>query len=308
MLFAATLAGLACVVVVGLFMAPPAPPADAGESNPGSAAFGLAMVMVLLTYGGWNESAYISAEVRDGRRNMSRALVIGIALITLGYLAVNYAYLRVLGASGMAQSDAVAHDLMEAALGPAGATLLSALVVVVVLASLNVTILTGARTNYALGRDMPLLGALGQWSGRYGAPVTALLVQAGVALGLVLAGTMSRSGIEAVVDYLSPVFWLFFLLTGLSLFVLRWRDPERERPFRVPLYPVTPALFCASSAYLLWSSVNYTGSGAFAGVAVLLTGIPVLLIGRRSARYRRADHYPPPATSVADTPVPDKGD
>jgi amino acid transporter len=80
-----------------------------------------------------------------------------------------------------------------------------------------------------------------------------------------------------MVDYTAPVFWLFFLLTGISLFVLRAKEPDAPRPFRVPLYPLTPILFCLSCGYLVYSSLNYTGMGAMVGVAVLLAGIPVLL-------------------------------
>jgi amino acid transporter len=83
-----------------------------------------------------------------------------------------------------------------------------------------------------------------------------------------------------MVSYTSPVFWLFFLLAGVSLFVLRAREPGIERPFRVPLYPVTPALFCLSSAYLLYASVAHTGVGALLGVAVLALGIVPLWLSR----------------------------
>ena len=160
---------------------------------------------------------------------------------------------------------------------------------VVVLASLNVTILTGARTNFALGQDFQMFGFLAHWSARGGAPVRALVLQAAIAIGLIGLGAMQRSGVETMVEYLSPVFWLFFLLTGLALFVLRRREPERPRPFRVPLYPVTPALFCVTSAYLLYSSLNYTGAGALAGVAVLLLGLPLLFVARRQPAAAGAD-------------------
>ncbi|MFN4088635.1 MAG: APC family permease [Alphaproteobacteria bacterium] len=290
LLFAATLLGLSCIVVAGLLLLSPAGPSAAPDLGSGGgssggitgAAFGLAMVFVLLTYGGWNEAAYISAEVRDGRRNMVRALLIGIGLITLVYVAVNFVYVQVLGPAGMASSSAVARNVMDAAFGPAGSVFITVLIMLVVLTSLNVTIFTGARTNFALGRDFPLFGFLAQWSEKGSAPVRALLFQAAIALALVLLGAMRRDGFETMVEYLSPVFWLFFLLTGLALFVLRRRDPGRERPFRVPLYPVTPALFCVTCAYLLYSSLNYTGTGAFVGVAVLLLGLPLLFAARRS--------------------------
>ncbi|MEF8816602.1 MAG: amino acid permease, partial [Salinibacter sp.] len=82
----------------------------------------------------------------------------------------------------------------------------------------------------------------------------------------------------AMVDYTAPVFWLFFGLAGAALFVLRWTEPEVSRPFRVPLYPVTPLLFCAACVYMLWSSVAYTGTGALLGVGVLLGGLPLLAL------------------------------
>lgn len=286
MLFAATLAGLLCIIAAGALILPAEAsiPADV-DAGPGglASALGLAMVFVLLTYGGWNEAAYISAEVQDGPRNIIRALMIGIAVITLFYVTVNLVYVRVLGPAGMAESSAIARDVMAAAVGPVGATFISVLVCLVVLASLNVTILTGARTNFALGRDFALFGFLSGWSEKGSTPVPALLFQGVIALALVAFGAMQRDGLEAIVEYLSPVFWLFFLLTGLSLFVLRRRDPDRVRPFRVPLYPLVPVLFCLQCAYLLYSSLNYTGSGALVGIGVLLLGLPLLLAARRMA-------------------------
>jgi Methyltransferase domain len=98
----------------------------------------------------------------------------------------------------------------------------------------------------------------------------------------VFLGSLTRSGFTTMVEYTAPVFWAFFLLTGLALVVLRVRDPGTPRPFSVPLYPVTPLLFCGSSAYMLWSSLAHTGFGALVGVAVLLAGVPVLVwAGRR---------------------------
>jgi basic amino acid/polyamine antiporter, APA family len=306
LLFAGMLVGLLCVIGAGALLLSPlgatAEPVAAAASGHGRgpAALGLAMILVLLTYGGWNEAAYISAEVKDRERNMVRALLIGIGLITLLYVSVNMVYVMVLGPGGMAASPSVARDVMDAAFGPAGSALITVLIMAVVLASTNVTIFTGARAAFALGRDFPLFGFLGHWSKPGGAPVPALLLQGAISLGLVLLGTLGRSGVQTMVDYLSPVFWLFFLLTGLALFVLRHREPGVERPFQVPLYPVTPALFCLTSAYLLYSSLTYTGIGALAGVAVLLLGVPLLIIASRTpaharaaepVRPRRPDHF-----------------
>lgn len=286
LLFIAALAGMVSVIAAGLTglaagEPSPAPPRPGGEDGLGASAMGTAMILVLLTYGGWNESAYISAEMRSDRHGMAWALGIAIFLITLIYVAVNAVYLRMLGPEGMAASQAVAHDVVGAVFGAGGATLVSILILVVVLGSANGTILTGARTNFALGRDFPLFRYLGHWDGRGGgAPVRALLVQGTIALALVVLGAASRGGIETMVEYLAPVFWLFFLLIGISLFVLRRREPGTTRPFRVPLYPVTPALFCLTSAALLYSSITYTGAGALAGVAVLAMGLPLLPFAR----------------------------
>lgn len=279
----ATVFGLLVIVVVGLFLAPE-PTSFEGMTDAGGAglsgSFGLAMVFVLLTYGGWNEAAYVSAELRNVQRNMVRALLLSLGLIAVLYLLVNLAYLRGLGLAAMSGSEAVAADLMRAALGERGAQALSLLVAAAALSSTNATIFTGARTNFALGRDFALFAFLGRWRPRVETPMNALLVQGGIALALVGVGAAARQGFEAMVDYTAPVFWFFFLLTGCALFVLRWREPEAARPFRVPLYPITPLAFCAASLYMLWSSVTYTGIGALLGVAVLLAGVPLMLFDR----------------------------
>jgi len=238
----------------------------------------MAMVFVLLTYGGWNEAAYLSAEVRNLRRNMTRGLFASLGLIAGLYLLVNWAYLQGLGLAGMAGSEVVAADLMRAALGEPGAKLISLLVVAAALSSTNATIFTGARTSFALGQDFRFFRFLGRWDEDAKTPANALLVQGGFALLLVGVGAWTRQGFEAMVDYTAPVFWLFFGLAGAALFVLRWIEPKTDRPFRVPLYPAVPLLFCAACAYMFWSSVAYAGAGALLGVGVLLAGIPLLLL------------------------------
>lgn len=276
-----TLAGMAIVIVAGLAHAPVQAPSSDAIPATGNPALGLAMVFVLLTFGGWNESAYVSAELRDVRRNMVRVLVTSLGIITIVYLLVNVAYLNVLGLEGMRGSEVVTADAMRYAVGEIGANLVSALIAVAVVASINVSILTGARTNYAMANDFPLLRFLGGWSGTTNAPTNSLLVQGAIAFALVLVGTTARSGFETMVHYVSPIFWFFFLLATVSLFVLRRRDPGRPRPFRVPLYPFTPLLFTLTCAYMLYSSLAYTGFGALLGIAVLGLGVPLLYFVNR---------------------------
>ena len=210
MFFAATLIRLGLIVAGGVFVmltgglgaAGPAQPVTAG----GGGALGLARVFVLLTYGGWNEAAYISAELRDGPASLVRALILSIAIITALYVAANLVFMGVLDHGGMATSEAPASDLMRVAFGDTGAAITSLLIIVVVIASINVTIITGARTNYALGRDFAPFRALGAWRDGADAPVRALLVQAAIALALISAAAWNRSGIQTAVDFLATVF------------------------------------------------------------------------------------------------------
>ena len=275
--------GVVLIIVAGLFLAPEG--TAIAVPGGGESAMGLILVFVLLTFGGWNEAVYITAEVRDARRWMPRILVLSLVLIALLYLLINLAYLKVLGMGGMAQSDAVAADLMQHVFGGPGAVLMSGIVVAAALTSANATLITGARSVYAVGRDFPALAFIGRWDERSGSPRTAMLVQGGLALLLVGLGALAMDGFQMAVEYTAPVFWLFFLLVGISLFVLRRRDPGTERPFRVPLYPVLPLLFCLTCAYLLYSSLTYTGFGALVGLGVLAVGGALLLYLRPSETH-----------------------
>lgn len=282
LLTAAKVFGLLLVVLVGLVFSVSFPPAVTSLSPQPQNTLGLAMIFVLLTYGGWNEAAYISAELRSGKQDMVRVLLWSIGIITVIYLLANLAFIQGLGLAGVAQSEAVAADLMRRVVGEPGAVFISLLIAISALASANATMITGARSNYALGQDFSLFSFLGRWHAGGNTPTNALLVQSAITLVLVLLGTVTRRGFETMVDYTAPVFWFFFLLAGVSLFVLRMREPQVARPFRVPFYPLTPLLFCGICVYMLQSSVAYTGFGSFVGVAVLLVGVPLLVIARRT--------------------------
>jgi amino acid transporter len=247
------------------------------------------MVFVLLTYGGWNEAAYISAEVRDGAANMVRSLVLAVLIVTVLYLLVTWGYWRGLGMGALAASTAPAAELMGRAFGRGGEQAIALLVAVSSLTSINATMIVGARTGYAMGRDWRPLAWLARWDGRRGTPAMAMLLQCAAALLLVALGTALGGGFRAMVEFTAPVFWLFFLLSGISLFVLRRREPDRARPYRVPLFPLLPLLFCASCAWMLWSSLNYVSSqslgglnAAWIGVAVLCAGLLLLLLLHRN--------------------------
>jgi amino acid transporter len=298
--------GLAILsVVAGGLAAEPAaatPAAAPAARSEGPWFTGLALIFVLLTYGGWNEAAYLTAEMRDTRRNIVRALVIGILLITAIYLLLNLAYLKALGLAGMRESKAVAADLMRVTWGEAGAWLLAIVVMSASLSTLNATVFTGARTNYALGRDYAIFRALGRWGERSSSPVNALLAQGAISLALVALASLTPDGFQTMVAYTAPAFWFFFMLTSISLFLLRRQraagaradhpagfgePPPRDDHYRVPFYPVLPLLFVAACAYMLYSSFRYAMSldpgsiGAMVGIAMLASGVPVLMWARR---------------------------
>jgi len=274
--------GLLLVVVGGLIFA--VPPDETVPAEPLSRNFGLAMVFVLLSYGGWHEAAYVSAEIHNPKRDLARSLFWSLGIITALYLFINAAYIRGLGLSALVDSKAVAADLMRNAFGQLGVAFISTLVVIAALSSLNGTIITGARTNYALGKDFSLFTGLGRWQPYSNTPTNALLVQGAISVALVLLGTLTRNGFETMVNYTAPTFWFFFLLTTISLLVLRVREPSAQRTFQVPFYPLTPILFSLICGYLLYSSLVFTNVGALVGVIVAIAGVPLLLWSERSSR------------------------
>jgi APA family basic amino acid/polyamine antiporter len=139
--------------------------------------------------------------------------------------------------------------------------------------------IVGARTSFAVGRDWPVLGRVGEWDESRGRPVAALVLQGAAALVLVGIGVLFGGGFRTMVEFTAPVFWLFFLLSGLSLFVLRVREPQVERPFKVPLYPLLPTIFVGACGYMLWSSLSYVYSQALGGFNAAWIGVGVLAIG-----------------------------
>lgn len=286
LLTAVKVIGLLLIVGGGLFFSSLAS-TFTQQPHPTSLSFGLAMIFVLLTYGGWNEAAYISAEVKGVKKGMVRSLLWGIILITSIYVLINWVYIHVLGIASVGKSDAVAFDVMARIAGPYGASMTTVLIAISALGAMNATIMTGARTNYALGAEFPLFRFLGVWNEGAGTPVNGLIVQGIISLLLVLLGSFTMKGFATMVEYTAPVFWLFFLLTTISIIVLRKKEPQTKRPFVVPGYPVTPLLFCVICIYMFVSSIQYTGIGALTGIVVFLAGTPFLVISRCSIHNHR---------------------
>jgi basic amino acid/polyamine antiporter, APA family len=304
--------GLGMIVVAGLGWGSPRELAVRASSEESSIA--VALIMVLYTYGGWNDAAFIAAEVRDRKRNLPRALVLGTGAVSALYLLVNAAFIAALGFVKARTSTAIAADVLSLPFGSVAGALMSLLVMISALSAANALIFTGSRVYAALGADYSVLAALGRWQPRLRSPIVALFAQLAVSLALIsLVGTgfgrtivdvplkwaglapvawAGHGGFDTLLRSTAPVFWLFFLLTGISLFVLRAKEPNRPRPFRVPLYPILPLVFCSTCLCMLYASIDYAGSLSLVGVIPVAFGLPLYFASKRKPASRSAPNTP----------------
>ena len=279
------LGALAALIVVGLAAGLPEPAAVAPTFEAKTIAnpvigFGAALVPILFTYGGWQQTNFIAEEIVEPERNLPRALVLGVAIVVVVYLLANLAYLRVLGLAGLAHSTAPAADAMRAVLGPAGGTLIAAGIAVSSFGFLNLVILVTPRVFQAMAADGLFFSRLAVLHPVYRTPGAALLLLAAWATVLTLTGTFAQ-----LVDYVAFGDWIFFGLTVAGLFVYRSRDVPGTRPsFRVPGYPWTPALFLAAAVLVVASSVLANPRNALIGTGLLGLGVPVYGYWRRRGR------------------------
>ena len=275
--------GLLAVVAAGFWVDAPASGAIQWFAQaPAPTQWGLCLVFVLLTFGGWNEAAYISAEIKGGPRTMVWVILASMVALTAIYLMVNMALLLGLGLNGLSQSKTAAADLLGLAFGPWAQKTLGLFVAIAALTSINATMFVGARTNFAVGNDWKALRKLGQWQLDIGSPKQALMLQALISIGLIALGTQEADGFSAMVEFTAPVFWGFLFLVGLALLWLRQTDPDVHRPFKLALYPVLPLIFCAACAWLTYSSVTYAISqkAIHVSLGLIASGIVALLILR----------------------------
>jgi len=215
--------------------------------------------------------AYVAAEVKDSRRNIVRALVLGTGAVTLLYLLVNGAFLYALGYAGVAQSSAVATDTVSAVFPRVGAGLISGLVCISALGATNGLIFTGARISYALGADHRAFRLLGRWNAGTGTPALALVTQGLIALVLIAA---LGSFVNAIL-YTAAVVYSFYLATNVAVIVLRIKEPQAERPYRVSGFPLTTLVFCGVCGYLIYRAIDYKPEVATVGLVILLLGLPI---------------------------------
>jgi basic amino acid/polyamine antiporter, APA family len=276
------LGALAALVAVGLAAAGVAQPPPAAQL-PLPAGLGAALVPILFTYGGWQQTNFIAEEIIDPERTLPRALLLGVAVVVTVYLLANLAYLRVLGAAGLAASTAPAADTLRAVLGPAGGTLIAAGIAASTFGFLNLVVLVTPRVLQAMAADGHFFPRLAELHPVRRTPAAAIGVQAAWAIVLTLTGSFNQ-----LVDYVAFGDWIFFGLTVAGLFVYRSRERRSGAPpapgFRVPGYPLTPALFVGASAYVVASSVAANPRNALMGAGLIALGVPAYAWWSRASR------------------------
>lgn len=318
------LVGLLLIVVAALW-APAASPFETGAHTvpEGAPGIPLAIILVLYAYGGWNDAAFVAADLRD-RRNITKALLLGTLGITAIYLLVNFAYIVGLGFEDATKyRPTIAADVMNKAFGWTGGKLIAILVMISALGAMNGLIFTGSRVYLSLGKEHRVFALLGYWNATFKAPIFSLLAQAVVSISMILAvGTETgRNGINEAVQAVgirpipwgqyfggfntlyaggAPVFWIFFLMTGFSMFALRARDPNIVRPFelKAPFYPVLPIIFCGMCLFGFWSAISYAGWISLLGFVPLFLGLPLYWLSGKGPTQED-----PATTPNADTPV-----
>jgi basic amino acid/polyamine antiporter, APA family len=248
------------------------------ERRPGAppllAALAGAVVSAFFSFGGWWEASKLAGEVRDPQRTVPRALALGVATVTLLYVAVSAVFVRLVPIEAASSSEAFAAQAGAALFGAAGARVLSALVALFVLGSLFAFMTMAPRVYYAMARDGAVPAFVGRLDPRTGAPVRAVLIQAALAALLVALGSF-----DAIVAYFVFVTVAFLALTVAGLFVLRRRSPSS--PYATPLYPLTPVLYVASVVLVLVLLALGRPREAALGVAVVALGVPVYLVFAR---------------------------
>jgi APA family basic amino acid/polyamine antiporter len=264
-------------------------------------AIGTALIPVLFAYGGWQSTNFVAAELKEPRRDLPRALVIGVGIVVLSYVLVNIVYVRVLGVPGLAASTAPASDVMHRLIGPWGATFIAFGIAFSTFGFLNLAILSAPRVYQAMAADGVFFGRAAKLSDRSRVPAVAILIQGAWAALLVATKTYGQ-----LLDYVVFGDWIFFAAVGVTLFIYRRRGvgevggvaegaeatraaggdatavpPFRRSAFRCPGYPLVPGFFVAAGVFAVISTVLSNPMNALVGGGIIALGIPVYLWWKR---------------------------
>jgi APA family basic amino acid/polyamine antiporter len=242
--------------------------------------FGIALVSALWAYKGWETSTYCAGEIKDPQKKLPLGLFIGSLSVIFLYLLANLAYLYVFPAARMAESTRIAADVMEAAVGPVGASIIALIILLSMTGTANGHLLTAPRVFYAMAKDGLFFKSVAKVHPKHRTPHVSIIILATWAALLSLSGTF-----EQLYSYVIFGFWIFMGLTVAGVIILRKKRPEVPRPYKTWGYPVTPILFIISSVFLTINSLIRTFWNSFAGLALIALGIPVYLVwrGRRKA-------------------------
>ena len=265
---------IALLVVGGWWFAPPHPELTSpfaqenGTSLGLLAAIGAAMTPVMFAYGGWQTASFVAGEMRDPRRDLSRALLLGVAGVVILYAAVAFVCVFALGPSGLAQSQTPAADAMRLALGDKGATLIALGIATSALGFLSQGMLTAPRVYFAMAEDGLFFRKVAEVNATTRVPVLAIVLQGAVAIAIALSGTYGQ-----ILSYVVSVDFIWFGLTGAALFVFRRRDGPVDG-FRAPGHPFTTGLFVVACALIVIATVANSPLNSAIGFLILLAGIP----------------------------------
>lgn len=279
-------AALAGVAGLGVLVAgaPPQAPVPVPPSGL-FAGFLIALVPPLFAYDGWYNSTQVAEEIRDPQRSVPRSLLLGCSVVIALYLLMNLAYVSVLGPSGLAASTHPSLDAVSRVLGQGGAVAIGLVVLVSTFGTANAVILTGPRITFAMSRDGVFPERFARLN-EHATPGASTALQAGVTSALILLAValqpiLGRAIFDLLITYTIFVTFIFIVLAGVALFVLRRRWPERPRPFRVPLYPVLPAIFVAASLAFVVGTVLAQPVESAIGIAITAIGLPVYVLAMR---------------------------
>lgn len=275
------LLALAILIGAGIFFAGGATPAHnevaAIEGFGVVRALGYALIPVLFAYGGWQYSNNIASEIVAPERTLPKALAIGTGIVVAAYLLANVAYIRVLGAAGLANSLAPAADTMRAVMGPVGGALMAAGIMVSTIGFVNSGVLSAPRMLQAMASDGLFFRFAARLHPRYHTPTGGIVLQAALAIILLLSGTYGQ-----LLDYVVFADWIFFGLIVCTVFVYRRRDTGTSVPYRTPGYPLLPALFVVCAVFVVVSVVWSNPRNAILGVVLMGIGVPAFFFWRSS--------------------------
>ena len=286
------LVGIAGIVIIGFFLGNPEliGQNQGAATSPGSliSAFGLALIGVLWSYGGWQHASFLAGEVKNSRRTVPKAMIIGAVVVTSAYVLINLAYLFLLPVEKIAASESVAADAIKT-IFPFGGSLIAAVIAISVIGTAGIYTLSAPRIYFAMARDGLFFKRLTKVHDRFHTPVNAILVQSGWAIMLLLFwGTF-----EDVIAYVAFTDWIFFGLTAFSVFVFRHSRTDIQRPYKTTGYPLTPAIFIMITIFFVVNTLIEKPLQAYAGLLFMSIGTGLFFYFKKKRKKKLSENLKP---------------